>query len=172
MRWTILALAAGTLTAWGGRSPWLISKAETEVETLGLWAVWWMTISQYLKIQRAKLNTHTDASGSLCTCSWNTYSLRRKITVTDLQSGNRGGDPEIMGGLFDNNKSILEDTKGQTWILTLTPAAACALVVSESQAGIESMRSVATAIADVEVAGTAGPCMEPRDGFLDLKTFL
>ena len=44
-----------------------------------------------------------DASG------WNTY--RRKIT--DLQSGNRGRDSEIMGGLLDSNKSISKDAKGE-----------------------------------------------------------
>ena len=48
------------------------------------------------------------------------------------------------------------------------PAATCALAVpSESQAGTDSLRSVAPALVDVEAA----PCMEPRDGFLDLKTF-
>ena len=51
------------------------------------------------------------------------------------------------------------------------PAATCALVVvpsdSESQAGMDSMRSVPPVL---EVAGTC-PCMEPRDGFLDLNTF-
>ena len=62
MRWTKLTPAAGTLT--GGRS--LISKAETEVETSRLRAVCSITISQYLKMRRAKLNTHTDASGNLC----------------------------------------------------------------------------------------------------------
>ena len=51
------------------------------------------------------------------------------------------------------------------------PAATCALVVpSESQAGEDSMRSVAPALVSVEVAGP-GPCMEPRDRFLDLKNF-
>ena len=44
-----------------------------------------------------------DASG------WNTY--RRKIT--DLQSGNRGRDSEIMGGLLDSNKSIPKNAKGE-----------------------------------------------------------
>jgi hypothetical protein len=44
-----------------------------------------------------------DASG------WNTY--RRKIT--DLQSGNRGRDSEIMSGLLVNNKSILKDAMGE-----------------------------------------------------------
>ena len=51
------------------------------------------------------------------------------------------------------------------------PAATCALVVpSESQAGKDSMRSVAPALVNVEVAGP-GPCMEPRDRFSDLETF-
>ena len=53
------------------------------------------------------------------------------------------------------------------------PAATCVLVVpsdSESQAGMDSMRSVAPVLDDVEVAGP-GPCMEPGDGFLGLKTF-
>ena len=45
-----------------------------------------------------------DASG------WNTY--RRKIT--DLQSGSRGRDSEIMGGLLNSNKSIPKDAKGET----------------------------------------------------------
>ena len=50
------------------------------------------------------------------------------------------------------------------------PAATCALVVPESQVGTDSIRSVAPepVLVDVEVAGTS---MEPRDGFLDLKTF-
>ena len=63
--WTKLTPAAGTLTA--GRS--LISKAEPEVETPRLWVVCSITISQYLKMRRPKLNTHTDASGNLCACS-------------------------------------------------------------------------------------------------------
>ena len=53
------------------------------------------------------------------------------------------------------------------------PAATCALVVpsdSESQAGMDSMRSVAPVLVDVEVAGTS-PWIEARDGFFDLKTF-
>ena len=62
MRWTKLTSAAGTLT--GGRS--LISKAEAEVSTPRIRAVCSITISQYLKMRRAKLNTHTDASGNLC----------------------------------------------------------------------------------------------------------
>ena len=32
------------------------------------------------------------------------------------------------------------------------------------------MRSVAPVLVDVEVAGPS-PCMDPSDGFLDLKTF-
>ena len=53
------------------------------------------------------------------------------------------------------------------------PAATCALVVpsdleSQALAGMDSLRSV---LVDVEVAGPS-PCMEPRDSFLDLKTFL
>ena len=59
MCWTRLAPAAGTLT--GGS---LISKAETEVEIPGLWAVCSITISQYLEMR--KKMTHTDASGNLC----------------------------------------------------------------------------------------------------------
>ena len=62
MRWTKLTPEAGTLT--GGRS--LISKAETEVSTPRIRAVCSIRISQYLKMRRAKLNTHTDASGNLC----------------------------------------------------------------------------------------------------------
>ena len=52
-------------------------------------------------------------------------------------------------------------------------AATCVPIVasvSESQAGMDSMRSVAPVLVDVEVAGP-GPCMEPGDGFLGLKTF-
>ena len=60
-RWTKLTPAVGTLTE--GRS--LISKAEIE-ETPRLRAVCSITICQYLKMRRAKLNTHTDASGTLC----------------------------------------------------------------------------------------------------------
>ena len=55
----------GTRT--GGRS--LISKAETEVETLRLWEVCSITISQYLKMRWAKLNTHTEGCGNLGACS-------------------------------------------------------------------------------------------------------
>ena len=43
------------------------------------------------------------------TSGWNTY--RRKITY--LQSGNRGRDSEVMGGLLDNNKSIPKDAIGE-----------------------------------------------------------
>ena len=51
-------------------------------------------------------------------------------------------------------------------MLTPTPAASCALVApSESQAGMDGMRSVVSVLVDVEVAGPT------RDGFLDLKTF-
>ena len=82
-----------------------------------------------------------------------------------------------MGGLLDNNKSILKDAKGCEGLsrtLTLIPAAtsSCALVVppdSKSQAGMDSMRSVAPVLVDVEVAGPS-PWV-PRDGFLDLKDF-
>ena len=63
--WTKLTPAAGKLT--GGRS--LVSKTETEVETPRLWAVCSITISKYLKMGWAKLNTHTDASGNLCACN-------------------------------------------------------------------------------------------------------
>ena len=62
-----LGPVAGILT--GGRS--LISKAEIEVETSKLWAVCSITISQHLNMRRAKLNTHTDASGHLCACGPN-----------------------------------------------------------------------------------------------------
>jgi hypothetical protein len=47
--------------------------------------------------------TKIDARG------WNTY--RRK--VTDPQSGNRGRDSEVMGGLLDNDKSILKNAKNE-----------------------------------------------------------
>jgi hypothetical protein len=60
-------------------------------------------------------------------------------------------------------------------MLTLTPAVTCALaVVSLLVAGTDGMRSVTVVLVmsvDVEVAGP-GSCIEPRDGFLDLKTFL
>ena len=72
----------GILT--GGIS--LISKAETEVETLRLWAVCSKTISQYQKMRRAKLNTHSDASGNLCA-----YSTIR------LGVPSRNGWQEIIG---------------------------------------------------------------------------
>ena len=63
--WTELTPAPETLTR--GRS--LISKAEIEVETSRLWAVCSITLTQYLKMRWAKLNTHTDASSNLCACS-------------------------------------------------------------------------------------------------------
>ena len=80
-----------------------------------------------------------------------------------------------MGGLLNSNKLILKDAKGEgrSWTLTLTPAGTCVLVVpsdSESQAGMDSMRSVALVLVDVEVAET-NPCVKSKDGFLDLKTF-
>ena len=41
------------------------------------------------------------------------------------------------------------------------PAVTCALIVpSESQAGMDGMRSVVPALVDVEIAGPR-PCMEP-----------
>ena len=43
------------------------------------------------------------------TSGWNTY--RRKITY--LQSGNRGRDSEIMGGLLNSNKSTPKDAKSK-----------------------------------------------------------
>ena len=68
-----LTPAAGTLT--GGRS--LISKAGTKVETPKLWAVCSITICQYLKMRRPKLNAHTEASDIWCACirirSWNEW---------------------------------------------------------------------------------------------------
>ena len=65
MSWIKLTPATGILT--GGRS--LISKAETEVETPRLRALCSITIRQYFKMQRTKLNAHTGASGNLCSCS-------------------------------------------------------------------------------------------------------
>ena len=62
----------GTLT--GGRS--LNSKAETEVETPKLWAVWSITISQYQNMRWAMLDTHTDARGNLC--AYSRIRVRRK----------------------------------------------------------------------------------------------
>ena len=35
---------------------------------------------------------------------------------------------------------------------------------------MDGMRSVVPVLVEVEAAGP-GPCVEPRDGFLDLKTF-
>ena len=64
MRWTKLTPAAGTRT---GRSWSLISKAENEVETPRLWAVCSITISQWLKMRKAKRKTHSDASNL---CAW------------------------------------------------------------------------------------------------------
>ena len=50
-------------------------------------------------------------------------------------------------------------------------AATCVLAVpTESKEGMDGMRSVVPVLVDVEVAGP-GPCMEPGDGFLGLKTF-
>ena len=77
---TKLTPAAEILT--GGRS--LISKAETKVETSRLRAVCSITISQYSKKQRAKLNTHIDTSGGFC--------ARSPIRVTS-----RNGWHEISG---------------------------------------------------------------------------
>ena len=54
------------------------------------------------------------------------------------------------------------------------PAVTWALAVA-SLAGMDGMRSVVLVMSvEVEVAGpsSSGPCIEPRDGFLDLKTFL
>ena len=49
----------------------------------------------------------------------------------------------------------------------LTPAATCALVVpSESEAGMDGMRSVVLVLVDVEVAGPT------RDSFLDLSLMI
>ena len=59
---TKLTPAARTLT--GGRS--FIPKAETKVETPKSWALCLITISQYLKMRWAILNTHTDGSVNLC----------------------------------------------------------------------------------------------------------
>ena len=62
---------------------------------------------------------------------------------------------EVMGGLLDNNESILKDAKGK---LTLPPTLTCALeleVASKSQAGMYGMRSVALVLVDVEVEGSA-----------------
>ena len=73
MRWTKLTSAAGTLT--GGRSLMVTSRSR---------AVCSITISHYLKMRRAKLNTHTDTSGNL----W----ARSPIGVTS-----RNGWNEISG---------------------------------------------------------------------------
>ena len=54
--------------------------------------------------------------------------------------------------------------------LTVTPAVkTCALEVAS--AGMDGTRTMVPVLIDVEVAGP-GPYMEPRDGFLDLKSFL
>ena len=58
-----------------------------------------------------------------------------------------------MGGLLDNNESILKDAKGE---LTLPPALTCTLeleVASKSQAGMYGMKSVALVLVDVDVEG-------------------
>ena len=47
-----------------------------DVETPRLWAVCSITINQYLKIQWATLNTHTDASGNLCASSLSVITCR------------------------------------------------------------------------------------------------
>ena len=55
--------------------------------------------------------------------------------------------------------------------LTLASAVTCALAIpSESQEGMDSMRSVAPVLVDVEVAGPSS-CMEPRYCSIDLETF-
>ena len=55
------------------------------------------------------------------------------------------------------------------------PAVTCALaVISPTWTGMDGMVSAAlvkSVDVDVDVAGP-GPCVEPRDGLLDLKTFL
>ena len=55
----------------------------------------------------------------------------------------------------------------------MTPALTCALAVpSESKEGMDGMRTVVPVLVDVEAGASGpGPCREPRDGFLDLKTF-
>ena len=62
------------------------SKAETDVETPILRAVCSMTISQYLKVRWAKLNTHADASGTsnLCACSRITTSDRLIVWTKEV----------------------------------------------------------------------------------------
>ena len=72
--WIKLTPVAGTLTR--GRS--LICRAETEVESPGLWAVCSITKDKYLKKRWAKLNAHSDASGDLCACSRITTSCRNR----------------------------------------------------------------------------------------------
>ena len=43
-------------------------------------------------------------------CHWlGTYSRK----ITDLQSGRRGRDSEIMSGPLDNNKPMLKDAMGE-----------------------------------------------------------
>ena len=73
--WTELRLSAGTLTR--GRS--LDSKAETDVETPGFWAVCSITISQCQKMRWEKLDTHTDTRGKLC--------ARSRICVASKNGG-------------------------------------------------------------------------------------
>jgi hypothetical protein len=56
-------------------------------------------------------------------------------------------------------------------MLTLTPAVTCALAVASLLvAGTDGMRSVTVLVMSVDAG--PGPCIEPRDGFLALKTFL
>ena len=45
--------------------------------------------------------------GLIGASGWNTFR------ITDLQGGNRGRDFEIMGGLLDNNNSVLKDAEGE-----------------------------------------------------------
>ena len=73
-----------------------------------------------------------------------------------------------MGGLLENNKSIVKDAKGK---LTMPPAVTCVLdVASESRAGMDGMRSVVLVLVDVEVEGPC-PCVGRRsDSFLGLKS--
>ena len=55
----------------------------------------------------------------------------------------------------------------------MSPKVTCALAVaSESEGKMDGMRSALLVMSvDVDVAGPS-PCVDPRDGILDLKTFL
>jgi hypothetical protein len=107
-------------------------------------------MSQYLKMKWAKLNTHTDASGNLCTCS-----VMGSLMIILYKMWRTPATGTLAG------KSLI--SKAET-------AVTCALAVA-SPAGMDGMRSVVLVMSvDVEVAGP-GLHIEPRDGFSGSKAF-